>query len=588
MQELADALNRALAHQQAGRLAEAEREYRAVLAQRDDISDAWNLLGVVVAQQGRAIEALACYQRAINLNPRSSAAYMNLGESLQTLGKLDEALEALDTAIALAPENGLAYYGKAKLLLARHRARDALDVLTQSQLLNSDFAWAYVVAGHSLQKLGLPGAELMYERALALDRSITVAWDNLLMLAHYRAEPDQHLFERHLDYGRQFETPLAERIQPHANTPEPDRVLRIAYVSADFFHHPVGLFLEPILAELPKSEFHIICYNVGWHDDDLTSRLRTLSDQWADVRALSDGQITQRIRDDRIDVLIDLSSHTADNRLLVFAHKPAPVQVTQFAYPNTTGLSAMDYRITDALADPPGATEVLHTEKLIRLPNVAWCYRPFDLDQLPEVSPPPLLSRDYVTFGCLNNPLKLSDAARRVFAEILAAVPHSRLALRLVSDEIARQRIIDTLGVDPSRLLILPSAPRRDYLVQYNQIDIALDPFPYNGGVTTCDALLMGVPVITLAGRAYVSRQGVSVLSNLGLTDLIAGSPQEYVRIARDLADNPGRLTTLRSQLRNTLQASPVMNAKRYAHDLAAAYRQTWRDWCDQAPHIAT
>jgi protein O-GlcNAc transferase len=622
MQELADGLNRALAHQHAGQFAEAEREYHAVLQQRDDVPDAWNLLGVVVVQQGRAAEAvellqraitlrpndasfhvnhgialqqtgqpqaaIASYQRAIHLDPRSSAAYVNLAESLQTLGKHDEASAALDTAISLTPDNALAHYGKAKLLFALDRAPEALGVLTQSHLLNSNFAWAYVIAGHCLRKLASPDAHAMYERAMTLDPTITVAWDNLLMQAHYSHEPDQRSFERHLEYGRQFEAPLAPKIQPHANEPEPNRLLRVGYVSADFFHHPVGLFLEPVLAELPRDQFHVTCYNVGWHDDELTARLRNLSDQWRDVRNSSDDQIAQRIRNDHIDILVDLSGHTADNRLLVFAHKPAPVLVTHFAYPDTTGLRAIDYRITDALADPPGATEKFHTETLVRLPNVAWCYRPFDLDRAPDIVSPPLVSRGHVTFGCLNNPLKLSDPARQIFTQILAAVPQSKLVLRLFRDENARRRIIDSVHIDPGRLVILPPVPRLDYLLQYNQIDIALDPFPYNGGVTTCDALLMGVPVITLAGRAYVSRQGLSVLTNLGLNDLIANSPGDYVRIAKELGANRGRLTTLRSQLRSMLQASPIMDVNRYAHDLAAAYRQMWRNWCDKPHHIAT
>ena len=345
----------------------------------------------------------------------------------------------------------------------------------------------------------------------------------------------------------------------------------------------MAFFLEPILSTHDRVEFESVCYSDVKQPDAVTGRLRALAGEWRDIRGRSDDQVAELVRRDRIDILVDLAGHTAGNRLLVFARKPAPVQVTYLGYPNTTGLTSIDYRITDECADPTGAADRLHTEKLVRLKNGFLCYLP--PEESPEVSPTPVLRNGTVTFGSFNQLPKLSNEVVRIWAATLSRVPGSRLLLKAhgFSNEETRSRFRERFaehGITPDRLELRCDVPStRSHLELYGEVDVALDPFPYNGTTTTCEALWMGVPVIAWAGPTHRARVGVSLLTGLGLAEWIAESRERYVELAVELAGDPARLDRIRHGLRDRMRQAPLMDGAGFTRGLEQAYREMWRSW---------
>jgi predicted O-linked N-acetylglucosamine transferase (SPINDLY family) len=383
-------------------------------------------------------------------------------------------------------------------------------------------------------------------------------------------------------WNRQHAEPLKKFIQPHANSRDADRRLRIGYVSADFRDHAVGRNVLPLLREHDHRQMEIFCYSNVVRADALTDQLRRYADAWRGIVGLSDSQAATLIRQDGIDILVDLALHTAKKGLTVFAHKPAPVQVTYLGYCSSTGMDAMDYRLSDPYLDPSDSDLSIYTEQTIRLPETYWCYSV--AGPTPEPSRPPAAAAGYVTFGCLNNFAKVSPALD-LWAEILQSVPRSRLIVHSYPGahlDAVRERFAGK-GISPDRLEFPSRQPWPQYVRTYGRIDIALDPFPWGGGITTCDALWMGVPVVSLVGRTAVGRGGASILSNVGVPELIARTPQQYVQIAKGLAEDLPRLAELRRTLRGRMQASPLMDAPRFARNVEAAYRQIWRAWCATA-----
>jgi predicted O-linked N-acetylglucosamine transferase (SPINDLY family) len=432
----------------------------------------------------------------------------------------------------------------------------------------------------------LDDAIAAYRQAMLLWPHFSDANSNLLLALNYHAgmEP-RTIFEEHLRWNRELAEPLRPFIQTPRNDRSPDRRLRIGYVSPDFRDHPVGHFLLPLLAKHDHERFEIFCYAPPVPPpDSMTERLRAHADHWRSLTGLADGRAAELIRQDQIDILVDLSGHTSYHRLLLFAHKPAPVQVTWLGYPNTTGLATMDYRLTDAYADPPGLSESWHSEQLWRLPQCAWCYRS------PGSSPVTLRNNGPITFGCFNNFAKVTEPMLLLWARILQAVPHSRLLLktRALGSGSTQQRVRQILceaGIGAERLELRGyEAAYDDHLAFYQRLDIALDTFPYHGTKTTCEAMWMGVPVVTLAGTTHASRVGVSLLSNIGLPELVASTPEEYVRLAAELATDASRLSHLRNTLRQRMEGSPLMDAPRFARDVDSAYRSMWQKWCAQPP----
>jgi predicted O-linked N-acetylglucosamine transferase (SPINDLY family) len=361
--------------------------------------------------------------------------------------------------------------------------------------------------------------------------------------------------------------------------------LRLGFVSPDLGPHPVGRFLIRVLESLRPLACETVCYSDRIAEDDFTRRFRSAADRWHDTNDWSDDRLSERIRGDAIDILFDLAGHTAGNRLLVFARKPVPVQITWLGYVGTTGLSAMDYILADRF-QLPQKTEDAYRERVLRMPDGYVCYDP--PATAPPIAPPPVLSRGFFTFGSFNNPAKIGPSVVELWARILRRIPTARLRLQFrgLSEPEMRHRFSDAFashGIDSPRVALGGELPHGELLGAYGGVDAALDPFPYNGGLTTCEALWMGVPVITCPGETFASRHGLSHLSNVGLTETIARDLDDYVAIAVRLANDLPRLAAIRAGLRSQMAASPLCDGPRFAANLMGLLREVWRRWCEGA-----
>ena len=468
-------------------------------------------------------------------------------------------------------------------LSAQGKLDEAVASYREALRLRPDYPEALFNLNLVLGKQGLIDDSIAcVRRAIALKPDDAGVHSGLLLSLVYlpEAEP-QAIFGEHRRWADRHEAPLAASARPHANVKDRERPLRVGYLSPDFRQHPVANTIEPVLAHHDRASWHVTCYANVARPDSVTERFYPLADCWRNIAGMPDDRVADLIRADGIDILVDLAGHTAGQRLLVFAARPAPVQVAYSGYPNTTGMTSMAYRITDAYADPPGQTEAFHTETLVRLPEIAWCYRP---PPCPDVGPLPARTVGTVSFGCLNKLAKVSAPVIALWSRVLQAVPDSQLLLLQGSSQLAGDRLraeFARLGIDGGRLNLL-EPPRREeqYFALFQTIDICLDTFPYNGCVTTCNSLWMGVPVVTLAGNSFVSRQGVSLLSNLRMRDWIARAPEDYVAVASRWAGHLDWLEKLRAGLRERMRLSPICNEARFTRSLEAAYRRLWTDWC--------
>jgi predicted O-linked N-acetylglucosamine transferase (SPINDLY family) len=444
---------------------------------------------------------------------------------------------------------------------------------------------AYLARGQGAE------AVLHLREALRLRPAYPKAHSNLLFALNFRGEvPPAEVLEEHRRWYRANVLPGLVRLATPRNLPQPERQLRVGYVSGDFREHVIALFIEPVLAHHDQAEFEVFIYDSGAGasaGDPVTARLRGYAKRWRMIGPENDDAVAAMVREDAIDLLVDLAGHTRGARLAVFARRAAPVQLTWLGYPTTTGVDEIDYRISDPYCDPAGMTEPHYVERLLRLPDSLWCYQPGA--GTPEVSKLPVLEAGVVTFGSFNQPAKVNDDVIALWARVMTAVPGSRLLMAPMPDGEARQRfrrLFAAHGVDSVRLDFEPRMPQAEYQALRGKVDIALDPFPVNGGSTTCETLWMGVPVVTLSGDRFVARAGTSLLSTLGLTGCIAETHAEYVAIAQRLAGDPARLAALRASLRDRMRRSPLMDGARFTRNLEALYRQAWRDWCRprQAP----
>ena len=560
-----------------GRLDDAIRGFKVVMEMAPNFARGAFGLGTAYRTTRRLDEAIEAYRLSTQLDPNYADAFVNYGLLLVEKGDTTSAIEAYKRAIAIQPRYAEAHNNLAVALLHEQRSEEVIEVLKVALEINPNYGGALNNLAMAYEDLGLQDQALaVYRRARrsrwtqnwrlpnnnygnalprggqrrrggeavsrdALARSVASSAAGNLMFAinaHPDFDPADDSHEEHRNGMQQYGIPLRGDVQPFPNTPDPDRRIRIGFVSGDFSQHPVGRFLQPLIANRDASQFEIFCYSEGRRFDVLTEFFRKSADHWRTTLGLSDEQVIAQVRADQIDILVDLAMHTKDNRLMIFARKPAPVQATYLAYAGTTGLSTIDYRLTDIYLDPPGQHDEYYVEKSIRLPHSYWCY-----NALPEVealTPKPAPDNRPITFGSLNNFWKVNPSVVAVWKQIFEKMPESRLILH-TRDGSHRQDLLAGLGVDASRVRFEQRTDASQYFALYDQIDVALDPFPYPGGTTTCDALYMGVPVVTLAGRSAVSRGGVSVLSNVGLPEYSAKDKQEYIDIAVNIARDAAR-----------------------------------------------
>jgi predicted O-linked N-acetylglucosamine transferase (SPINDLY family) len=572
--------------QSLGDLAEAEHCYRQAVHFEPRYAEAYYNLGVVLEKRGDMEAAQASYQHAISLNPDHAHAHYNLATILQSREQKAEAIAGYETALRLRPDYVEAYNNLAVLLTDMDEPDAAIEYCRKGLAIEPTSAALVANMATALQNLGLPDEAVAAARKSVELRPEGVGeHTNLLYKLNFNPACDPPaIYREHLEWAKRHAEPLTALAEKHSNDRTPERRLRIGYVSPYFRDHAVNFFTEPMIVAHDSRQFEIFCYSDVAMADAATGRLRATVNHWRDVRQQSDAQLAHTIRADAIDILVDLTGHISGNRLLTFARKPAPIQVTYIGYQNTTGMSAMDYRLTDSWADPPGTSEAFYTEKLVRLPGAFFCYRPSD--DCPSVAPLPALESGHITFGSFNNFAKVAGPVIETWLDLLKRVERSRL-LVLARGGGSVQKRFENLAqerhMDPKRIEFCDKRPRRAYLDLFARVDIALDPFPFNGHTTTCDSIWMGVPVVMLAGHSYASRFGGSVLVNVGLEKLIADTRAAYVDRAAELAADLEGLKTLRGGLRGRMAESVLLDAAGFTRNLEAAYRRMWIDWCGAA-----
>jgi predicted O-linked N-acetylglucosamine transferase (SPINDLY family) len=498
-------------------------------------------------------------------------------------GRFEESARLCEEILAVAPEHVEAVHLLGATAYQRRNYSLAVALMEQAVALRPQCAVYHTCVGDALRALGrLDEASTSYRRALELHPDYVEAHNNLIILLdlHPRADNATRFAERRR-WDALHARPLAAQIAPHRNAPDPDRRLRIGYVSGDFARHSVAYVFWPVFSAHDRGAVEVTCYSEVERPDEITARFQAAADRWRPTLGMAPDAMADLIRRDGIDVLVDLSAYTRGNRLLVFARKPAPVQVTAWGYATGTGLSTMDYFFADPVVVPPEEQRYF-SEEVVYLPSVL-AYSPFG------DAPPPLRANGPFTFGSLNRPGKLTDETLALWARVLEAVPGSRLFLKFggMDDPAVAARVQEALArrdVAPDRVVLRGGSSTYDHVAAYREVDIALDPVPHGGGVTTLEATWMGVPTLTLPGDRVSSRTTASVLTTLGLTNWIARSPDQYVALARLHAANPIALAVLRASLRDRLAASPICDSARYCRAVEAAYRAMWQRWCAQQP----
>ena len=543
-------IDAAIACFRAARLDDASEIAQRILRVNPDDAKAWNLLGGIAIERGDERAATSYFEDAAALAPGDAGIVTNLAESKRRAGDLDRAEVLSRSALNIDPNCIAATHTLTLVLTAQGRGTEAFGYCQRLVSLDPDFA-----SGRAAYLFLLQLTELL--------------------------DPAQ-IASEHRRLAQRIAVPERWRRARHINFPDPERRLRVGYVSADFCQHAASHFSEPVLSGHNRDGFEVLCYSGVGRPDEVTERLRALTDIWRDVARVPDERLAEMVRDDGIDILVDLSGHTRGNRLGVFARKPAPIQLTWFGYPGTTGLESIDYRITDALCDPPGASESFYTEKLVRLPDIMYCYQP--PADMPEVAEPPAVRNGYVTFGAMNGAPKLTPRWVAHWADLLAEVPHSRLILAAIPAGAAQERLrgmISQRGIDPLRITIRERMPYLEFWKLHHEIDLALDTYPCNGGTTTCETVWLGVPVVTFAGERYGgNRLGTSMLASMGLSRLVARTPAEYLAIARELAADIPQLAALRGELRGRMRTSALTDRDRFMRNLERHFRDIWRQWC--------
>ena len=571
----------ARAFQQQGQLDKAEAIYRSLLQKHPQHFDLLHMLGVVLGQRNNLSAALTFIDQAITIKPDNASAHSSRGNCLKGLGKLEEALASYDQALTLQPVDADTLSNQGATLADLGRHTQALESYDRALAINPYHVQALDNRGATLLNLQRPVEALAsYDRALALKPDYAVAHSNKIVcmnsipeigFAEYQEEM-RRWYERH---GKGLARMALQEHRPQTSS----RRLVVGYVSSDFMRHSAAAAFGPVLRHHDKSKFEIVCYSGVVVEDDRTHEFKQLADRWHPVAGMTDAALSEKITADGIDILVDLSGHSGGNRLLTFARKPAPVQVTAWGYATGTGLPAIDYFFSDPVATP-AEVRPLFAETVYDLP----CFITFAPPAYaPPVSEAPVMRRDFITFGCLNGFHKVSKSNLELWAQILRAVPRSRLllkdtALAMTSNQSMVRQIMAENGIDPERIELRGGSSHQDHLAAYGDIDIALDPFPHNGGITTWEALWMGVPVISKLGNSSSGRNGGAILSALGLHEWVVSEASDYVALAKDKAVRPNELARFRRKIRNIISNSPAGNPVLYTRAVENAYLQMWHD----------
>lgn len=534
---------------------------------------------------GQIDRARSLYEEIVKTSPGNKHAIFKLSliATHQRDYKKSEIL--LKKLIAREPDNLVYYSNLGYVLHENNNPVEAVSVLSKAISIRADFPDVFLNRANSLTVLGkIDKAIADYKSVLELNPGAGHARANMAYAMNFsQSVREEELFEVHRNYAHSIESGVKKIV--YVNTRVKDRKLKIGYLSSDFRRHSVSYFIEPVLDHHDRDKFEVFCYYNHVIEDSTTRHFIGVCDQWRNIARLHDKEVVHQILKDEIDILIDLSGYTANNRLQVLAVKPAPIQCEWLGYPNTTGLASMDYWLCDAIVNPPGLTEKFYTEKLLRLPGCFICFKP-PVDA-PEPVDPPCLKNGYVTFGSFNNFAKVSEDVMSRWAEILGAVPDSHLMLKssCLGGQSQRQvvsRFFESRGIQKERIQLEGyESSRMRHLEMYSEIDIALDTFPYNGTTTTCEAMWMGVPVVTLSGDSHRSRVGKTLLENVSVGELVGETGGEYVQIAVELSRDTSRLSSYRSDLRDTVEKSCLADAVTFTASLESAFRSVWEEWCD-------
>lgn len=574
--------NSGVLHYEQGHLAEAEERFREALRAKPDLAEAYNNLGNVLKDQGRLSEAETCLRCAIAIKPDYAEAYNNLANPLKDQGKLIEAESNLRRALQIKPDYAEAHNNLANTLREQGRLTEAEVAYRTALSIRPDYVEAYSNLGNVLKDQGrLAEAESCLRLALKMKPDFFEAYDNLLFVLNFNTNQSQVVrFEEAVLYGRRVTERVKERFSNWLCSKKPER-LRIGLVSGDLWKHPVGYFLEGLIRNVDQEDIEFVVYQTHHKEDELTSRIRYNVSAWRSLQGIDDVSAAKLIHADGVHILLDLSGHTAHNRLPVFAWKPAPVQVSWLGYFATTGMVEIDYLLADEVG-VPASQQKFFTEKIWYLPDTRLCFTPPTIEF--PVEPLPALSKGYVTFGCYQSVAKVSDEVLDTWSRIFSALPSGRL--RWQSRQFSDSNIVEqtTLrlgrhGIPKNRIALHSAVSREAYLASHAEVDMILDTFPYPGGTTTCESLWMGVPTLTLAGDLLLSRQGASLLTAAGLKDWVVANKTDYISKAIARAEDIPSLVAVRAGLRERVLKSPVFDAHRFARNFEAIMWAMFEQW---------
>ena len=565
------------------KLIEAEESFKKAIAMKPEYAEVYYNMGIVLNKQRKYNEAEASYKKAIALKPDHIETLNNLGNTLKEQSKFIEAEESFKKVLVLKPDHVEAYNNLGCMFNDQDKFVEAESNLRKAITLNPNYTEAYSNLGNTLQGLGkIEEAIQNYDKAIKLKIDYLTAYNNKNVSLNYSSlYSSLYIYRQHHKFEKQFggfkiKSPFSVNIKKKFN-----ERLRIGYVSGDFRQHSVAYFFKPLLENHNVHVVETFCYYNNIFVDRVTKSLMKTCDHWRSIFGIANSEILKIIKADKIDILVDLSGHTNNNNLLVFAQKPAPIQVTWLGYPNTTGLSAIDYRFTDSITDPIGETDEFYSEKLLRLPNGFLCFQ--GNEKVIFESEPPWSRQDYITFGSFNNSSKITPLVIDVWSKILNLVPKSHLILKCNKFKYNKDYFFDLFkkkGLTKDRIHLYEHfSSTNDHLELYNSIDIGLDPFPYNGATTTCEALWMGVPVITLQGDRHVGRVGASILTNVGLKDFIAKDIDNYIKLAIEMSSNTNYLKKIRKNLRGQMQKSLLCDSRSFANDIETSYKDMWSNY---------